>query len=111
MLDSGQVVVMKDGRVRPQQRPDSAASETEYSEDSQGQIKVSPNGEPIKHFEIDSDTGKIKHDHKGKPIVKRRNPTNLKNSERIQPMRTLRGNQAQRSDSSETVYSVDSQTG
>ena len=68
-------------------------------------------GEPIKHYEIDSDTGKVKHDKKGKPIVKRKNPTNLKNSQRIQPMRTLRGKQPKRSDSEETVYSVDSKTG
>jgi len=63
--------------------------ETEYSTDSQGEVKQDRNGNPVKRYERDPDTGRVKKNSKGEKVPKKR---------RVKPV----------SESEETVYSEDS---
>jgi len=44
--------------------------ETEYSEDSQGLIKLDKHGDPVKKYEVDPKSGHRKLDKRGNPIPK-----------------------------------------
>jgi len=57
--------------------PTGKESETDYSVDSKGEVKLDRHGDPVPRYELDAHSGKPKRDNKGRPIVKRKRKTSL----------------------------------
>jgi len=83
--DKGELIIARKKKVVD------VGSETDYSEDTDGEVKLDRHGNPVPRYELDAHSGKPKRDNKGRPIVKRKRKTIFVPS------------------GSETDYSVDSQ--